>query len=244
MDQGKHFDGILRDWSFDPHSLSVRLVKGTDGRDVMQMRVDLGVLQLETTGRPDQARFGDHTTFLDSLLEKELVSPDFMMDEDQCFEADREFVQYYHRRICWLRLQHYRRAVQDADHTLALMDFCRDHSPDSDWTESHEHYRIFVLFHRAQASALAAVEDTSPEAAVLAINSGLSTIRDIFVEHEADEEFEGDEMIQRLIQLRESLREEYSLGQTLQERLDEAVETEQYELAARLRDELAKRQST
>ena len=31
-------------------------------------------------------------------------------------------MQYYHRRICWLRLQYYQRAVMDADHTLRLMD--------------------------------------------------------------------------------------------------------------------------
>ena len=42
--------------------------------------------------------------------------------------------------------------------------------------------------------------------------------------------------------LRESLRSEYSVGQTLKEQLAEAVEHEQYELAARLRDELSRRE--
>ena len=46
----------------------------------------------------------------------------------------------------------------------------------------------------------------------------------------------------RLTDLRESLRDEYEVGQTLKERLYAAVEQEQYELAARLRDELSRRE--
>jgi hypothetical protein len=241
MSSYKGLDGILQNWEFDPHSLSVRLVKGDDGRDVIQMRVDLGVLQMETQGRPDGLTPNGFASFLDSMLDIEKRDQDFVMDEEQCFEADREFVQFYHRRISWLRLQHYHRAVDDADHTLALMDVCRDHSPEEEWTMSHEQYRPFVLFHRTQASALAALEDADAEEAVAEINLGLEAMRAVFEEHEADEEFDQDEMVLQLIKLRDSLKDEY-IGPTLQERLAEAVQTEQYELAAKLRDELARRQ--
>jgi hypothetical protein len=165
------------------------------------------------------------------------------MDDDQCFEADREFLQYYHRRISWLRLQHYHRAVEDADHTLALMDVCRDHSPDEEWSMSHEQYRPFVLFHRTQAAALAALDETDAEKAIVTLDDGLEQIRDLFIEHEAEEEFEQDEMVLQLYRLRDSLCEEYGIGPSLQQQLDQAVKSEQYELAAQLRDQLAKRQS-
>jgi hypothetical protein len=242
MSCSKGLDEILRDWGFDPHSLSVRLVKGDDGRDVIQMRVDLGILQMETQGRPDGQPMNGFPTFLDHLLDLEQSDPEFEMSDDQCFEADREFVQFYHRRISWLRLQHYHRAVEDADHTLSLMDVCRDHSVDEDWTMSHEQYRPFVLFHRTQAAALAALDEADAETAIAEITSGLEQMREVFVEHEAEEEFDEDEMVQQLSKLRESLREEYEVGPSLQERLAEAVRSEQYELAAMLRDELARRQ--
>lgn len=242
MGSFKGLDAILRDWEFDPHSLAVRLVKGDDGRDVIQMRVDLGVLQMETNGRPDGQTPNGCCTFLDAMLEIEKQDSDFVMDEAQCFEADREFVQFYHRRISWLRLEHYHRAVEDAEHTLALMDVCRDHSPEEDWTMSHEQYRPFVLFHRTQAAALAALDEATPEIAIAEINSGLSAIRAVFEEHEAGEEFENDEMAMQLIKLRESISEQYEVGDSLQQRLADAVRDEQYELAARLRDELARRQ--
>ncbi len=243
MDSSKGLDELLREWKFDPHALSVRLVKGADGRDVIQMRVDLGILQMETQGRPDGEQVEGYATFLDRILELEKQDPDFVMDDDQCFEADREFVQFYHRRISWLRLQHYHRAVEDAEHTISLMDLCRDHSPDDEWTMSHEQYRPFVMFHRTQASALAALDEVDAEKAILALDKGLEEIRVVFVEHEAEEEFDDDEMVVQLMRMRDSLREEYHLGPSLQEQLTEAVKSEQYELAAQLRDELARREA-
>ncbi len=62
---------------------------------------------------------------------------------------------------------------------LGLMDVCRDHSPDEDWTMSHEQYRPFVLFHRTRAAALAELDDHGPEKAIAAINEGLDRIKEV-----------------------------------------------------------------
>ena len=80
-----------------------------------------------------------------------------------------------------------------------------------------------MLFHRTQADALGHLEEDTPENAVQAINTGLETMRQFFVKHEAEEHFEGDELVVRLIELRESLRKEYEVGSTLMEKLAEAV---------------------
>jgi hypothetical protein len=242
MKRHKHLDDLLANWSFDPSNLNVRLVKGKDGRDVIQMRVDMGILQLETTGRPDGELYQGHESVLDYLQQLNLEQPELQLTEQQCMDADREFMQFYHRRICWLRLQFYHRAVMDADHTLRLMDVTEKMSPDEEWTGSHEQYRPFVLFHRTQAHALGQLEEDTAEEAVQAINSGLETMRAFFVKHDAEEHFETDELVVRLVELRESLRSEYAVGQTLKEQLAEAVEHEQYELAAQLRDELTRRE--
>jgi hypothetical protein len=241
MKRELHLDQLLKNWPFDPQSLGVRIVKGEDGRECLQMRVDMGILQLETTGRPDGSHPDGFDSYLELLQNRQLHDHSFVLSEAECAEVDREFMQYYHRRICWLRLQYYRRAVADADHTLRLMDVSRQHSPDEEWTNSHEQYRPFVLFHRTQADALAELEENGAEEAVQAITAGLDRIRELYVEHEVEDQFDEDELVTRLTELRESLRHEYSVGRTLQERLADAVAAEQYELAARLRDELASR---
>jgi len=239
-----NLDSLLRDWPYDPDGVSVRVGEGDDRRDVLHMRVDLGVLQLETTGRPDGIRPEGFETYLDYLISRRLPDgDDFVMTEAQCSEADREFVQYYHRRVCWLALREFERAVDDADHTLALMDFCRDHSPEEQWTISHEQYRPFVLFHRTQAHALAVLEKGGPLAAIQAINDGLAIMKALFEQYEAEEHFEDDELVKRLIDSREALREQHTAGKTLEEQLADAIASEEYELAAKLRDELAQKRA-
>ncbi|TWU58418.1 UvrB/uvrC motif protein [Rubripirellula tenax] len=242
MKRKQHLDDMLSNWKFDPATLNVRMVKGKDSRDLIQMRVDMGVLQLETTGRPDGELVHAHQTMLEWLLQKQLDEPGYVLNEDECNDVDREFMQFYHRRICWLRLEYYSRAVMDADHTLRLMDISGQMSPDEEWSQTHEQYRPFVLFHRTQAAALGELEDDTAEEAVQAINRGLETMRSFFIKHEAEEHFDNDELVVRLIDLRESLRTEYEVGKTLNEKLEEAVAGEQYELAARLRDELTRRE--
>ncbi len=241
MNSGKHLDYLLQQWPFDPDCVCVRLVKGCDGRDCIQLRLDLGILQMETSGRPDGTRPEGYETLLDQLLDAEQQDPDFELDEETCMEIDREFVQYYQRRVAWLRLQYFQRAVQDAEHTLALMDFCRDHSPDEQWTLRHEQHRAFVLFHKTQAAALAAIEEEAADVALKHVDEGLELIHESFVDMGWEDQYESDELVQRLVQLKESLGDEFSVGKSLRERLAEAVATEQYELAARLRDELTKR---
>lgn len=236
-------DRLLESWPYRPGEVLARLVKAADGREVLQMRVDMGVLQLEIEDRPDGTRPNGAPTYYDYLLSQALIDPSFTLTADQCMDADREFVQYYHRRICWLALREYRRAALDADHSLAFMDFVREHSPDEEWTASHEQYRPFVLFHRVQAAALAELEDSGPEAAIREINDGLDRFRALYEEYDGEDELEDDDLIARLVELKESLREHYHLGRTLDEQLADAVRDEQYELAAKLRDELARRKT-
>ncbi len=239
-----NLDAVFKDWLYDPTAVSVRLGEGSDGREVILMRVEMGVLQLEVTKRPDGIRPEGADTYFDHLLQLEMTEGDALsLTEDQCFEIDREFVQFYHRRICWLALQRYEKAVNDAQHSLRLMDFCRKHSPDEQWTLTHEQYRPFVMYHRIQAEALSLLESDSPEDAIQAINAGLDQLNSVFVENEVEEFYEDDELVKRLIDLRETLRTQFEVGQTLQERLTDAVATEQYELAARLRDQLSDRRN-
>ena len=243
MPDPQDIDVLLTEWPFQPGVISARLVTAGDGREVMQMRIEMGVLQMETTGRPDGEHPGGFETYLDYLNSLILHHGEgFALNEEQCMEIDREFVQFYHRRICCLALREFRRAVDDAEHTMALMDFVVNWSADQDYTLSHEQYRPFVLFHRAQAGALVALQESGPEAAIEAINGGLEQIRQLYIKLEAEEQFEQDELVNQLVQMKESLRQEYKVGKTLSEQLADAVSAEEYERAANIRDEIARRQ--
>jgi len=238
-------DAILQKWPYQPGTIRARVVRARGGREVLQMRIELGVLQMEIAHRPDGERPGGADTYLDHLrgLLRSAEKADFQLTEEQCAEMDREFVQYYQRRVCWLALRQFGRVVADADHTLALMDFAAAHSPGDDWTLSHEQYRPFVLFHRTQAASLAALENDGPEAAIEAVTAGLEGIRQTLQQGDQATGIEDDSLVRPLLELRQWVREQYHVARTLGEQLSDAVAKEQYELAAKLRDEIARRRS-
>jgi hypothetical protein len=241
-----HIDTALQGWGYEPGSVQARLVQGGDGRTVIQMRVDLGVLQLETVGRPDGQRPHGCPTYLDYLRRRaraaEKHDRPFVLDEDQCEEADREFLQFYHRRICWLALREYAKAVADADHTLAFMDFLREHSPSEEYTRAHEQYRGFVTFQRTQGAAALALEKDDPEGAINEVHQGLNRLRDFFAAHDAEERMEEDGMVRHLRKIEDFVRREHRIEATLQEQLDRAIANEEYETAARIRDQMRQRE--
>ncbi len=239
-------DAALRGWEVKPGTVQARQVEAADGRKVLQMRLDLGIVQMETDDRPDGARPHGFPTYFQYLNaqsdERGRQGRRFVLNEEQCMEADREFIQFYHRRICWMALEKFERAVADADHTLAFMDFVRDHSPNEEYMQAHEQYRGFVMFHRIESAAALKVQEKVPEAAIDEITSGLEKLQAFFTEHQAEEQIEENPMIEQLRKMEQALRQKHGIEETLREQLAKAVANEQYEVAAKLRDALRRRE--
>lgn len=246
-------DEALQSWPYEPEPGEViaREVRARDGRMVLQVRIELGLLQLEENGRPDGTRPHGFATYLDYLRYRAAgrgqgdgkISP-FKMAADHCTEADREFVQYYHRRVAWLALQRYDRALLDADHTLALMDFVCRHGSGEEYVASHERFRGLVLFHRTQAAAALALERRKPEEAIDVVREGAEQLRFHQDEWGSDDdatEMPNQPLIEQLHVLEQEIRKNFAVAKTLREQLDEAVASEDYERAARLRDQIRAR---
>lgn len=251
----KDIDDALRDWPYDPDAGTVvaRQVRARDGRWVVQVRHELGVLQMETDGRPDGLRPHGFRTFLDYLRHRAAdrgltsansgqVAPTWTMRRDHQGEFDREVVQFYQRRMAWLALHRYDRMLADADHSLALLDFARRHCDDPEFLAGHERFRGLVLFHRAQARAAMALERHEPEQAVDAVREAVAAIQrhhdDWVEEHEDDDETPAPALVEQLHEIEREIRRSFDVGTTLREQLDEAVASEDYERAARLRDQI------
>jgi hypothetical protein len=237
-----NIDHLLQNWKFEPGRPIVRRAQGSNGRDVLQMRVDMGVLQLEIAGRPDGERPHGFPTYYDYLVSAAFQEgTDFALGEERRLEIDREFYQYYHRRLCWLILNEYARAAADAEHSLRLMDFSSANADDREWALMHEQYRPFVMFHQVQATALTKLQADEPESAVQVIDAGLDSLSALFVQHGAEEHFDEDVFVVKLREMQASIKTQFHLGPSLAEQLAAAVAAEQYELAAKLRDRLARR---
>jgi hypothetical protein len=251
----RDIDDALQGWPYDPRSgdILAREVKAKDGRMVVQVRVDLGMLQLEEDGRPDGVRPHGFESYLDYLRHRAAgrgqaaggKAPSWTMGAEHCAEADREFVQFYHRRVAWLSLQRYDKALRDADHTLALMDFVARHGITPEYIASHERFRGLVVFHRTQAAAALALERRRPDEAIDAVHEGAERIlrhqRTWEQDNPDDDMFSSSTLIEQLGVLEDEIRKNFAVEKTLREQLDDAVAREDYEQAARLRDKIRAR---
>src|SRR5438046_3062093 len=108
---------ILKDWSHENGNIKVRKIAGLDGREKLQMRVDLGVLQMEMTGRPD----GQRPHGCESLLSyqqnraalAEAAGEEYELSAEECSELQQEGIQYYHRYVSLFQLNDYAGVIRD-----------------------------------------------------------------------------------------------------------------------------------
>lgn len=254
---------ILQDWPFDPSGINARIVDGDDGEPRLQLRVELGILQLFLDGRPDGERpFGqlsllDHfETLLDqSLSEQEggpggsnahsadddFGKPDkFDLSVDDCRLLREEAAQYYQRYIALMALEDFDRVVRDTSRNLRVLDLCKKHAQAEEDRVVLEKFRPYITMLRSRALASQALKDNEPKAAVLALDDGLESLRSFFAEAGHPQQFERSNEVQMLRGMRDTLMPKLPVSQAaeLRDRLRQAVEQENYELAAILRDEL------
>jgi len=252
---------ILREWPYEPGQINVRLVEGDDGSPKIQMRLDLGILQLETVGRPDGQRPNGYDSLLDyhearidavrdeagavGELEGDEApgddeEPVVTLSEEDCRAIREEAVQFYHRYISLLVLGDYDGVVRDCSRNLRVMDLCRDHAESEEDQQVLEQFRSYVVMMRTRALATQMVTDDEPKAAMFALDDGIEQIRAVYADAGRADEFEGSSEVQLLRGMRDELGTKLPASQKaeLRERLRKALEQENYELAAILRDEL------
>lgn len=239
---------ILAKWPYDDEEgLQVRRIEGRDGSPKLQLRIDLGVMQMEVTGRPDGTRPHGHPSLLeyyrtqaDDYRRKHGWYEGFELDAEECAALRQESLQFYHRRIAFMALQDYVAAADDADHNLEILDLLKAFARSrEDWLAS-EQYRPFILSHRIQCLTLQHLSQDDVRAAVVEVERGIRRIREVFAEHDRLDEFDDSSELAVLEDLKRKLDARYQVGhrQRLQIMLDDALRREDPDLAADLRAQL------
>jgi hypothetical protein len=236
----KDITSILRGWDFDAGEPQVRIVAGDDGRDKIQMRVDLGLIQMELAGRPDGTRPLGAESLLDSLEARAAVEADFRLDPRACQELMREGVQYYHRYLAAFQLQRYDLVARDTERNLRLFAFVVRYATRARDKMLFDRYRPYVTMMRARALAHQALARTDYPAALAALDEGIGGIRQFLREYEQSEDEAECSELDMLLRWRREVESERPIGpvERLEQQLALAVDLEEYEEAARLRDQL------
>ncbi len=238
---------LLRSWPLEPGRINARVIEGRDGRSKLQVRVDLGVLQMEMHGRPDGLRPEGEESLLEHQRRRlhEYVRQTgseigFVLSPEECRALREEAVQYYHRYVALFAIGDFMGVARDAARNLEVFDLCRDFASTDEDRRVLEQLRSSVIMMRTRAEAEQAISQRLPKQALSAIDRGLQEIREVFAEAGLADAYDKANEVQLLRGMRDVLVPKLPVSQRaeLLERLQGALDLENYELAAILRDEL------
>lgn len=238
---------IVDDWEYNPDDVTVRSILGTDGREKIQMRLDLGVLQMEPKGRPDGKRPYGHESLLEYYQEQlQLHSElhgnnvDFVLDSDVCTLLRQESMQFYYRYLSLFHLGRFDEVIRDAERNLRLYDFVHLYGATEEDRMVLEQFRPYVLMMRARAKACAYLEDKDFIAALAEVDLGIEAISKHWVGLDRMDQLDNCREVSFLREWRAKIERTRPLTaeERLQRELRRAVEREDYEHAAQLRDQL------
>lgn len=238
---------ILDEWPYEAGKINVRLVDGADGEPRIQLRLDLGILQMRSSGRPDGVRpFGHesllefHEARLDEMTTAQGSGAEFVLDEDACRELREEALQYYHRYVCLMVLEDFEGVVRDTSRNLRVLDLCAKYAETEGDRAALEQVRPYIVMMRTRALASQALMDNEPKAAIHALDQGLESLREYYSGHDGHGSFDQSNEVQILKGMKDALTPKLPVSQQaeLRQRLQAALSQENYELAAILRDEL------
>lgn len=244
---------LLRGWDYEPGVISVRKITGIDGKTKLQMRLDLGLLQMELVGRPDGLQPHGHESLLEyhehqlrEHLRRNGTELGFHLNSAQCTSLREEAGQYYYRYLSLFVLEEFPGVVRDTARNLRVLDLCARFAVHEQDRSMLEQYRPYILMMHSRAQASILYRERRFTEALKAIDAGLDKVRAFYDRFNQSESFAQSSEARVLKRFAREIRKRIPVDPVakLQTQLDRAVKSELYEEAARLRDEIRKRQVT
>ena len=241
---------VLTGWEYEPGAINVRKIRGDDGVARLQMRLDLGLLQMELSGRPD----GQRPNGCESLLDFYEVQLDehkdrngtelgFHLTSNQCQQLREEAQMYYYRYLSLYVLEDFPGVVRDTERNLRVLDMCGRYAVDEQDRLVLEQYRPYILMMNARASASILFKDKMLVEALAIVEEALANIREFFTKFGQADAYGYSSEVKVLKRFAREIRKKMPIDPVarLQSQLERAVRSEQYEEAARLRDEIRRK---
>jgi hypothetical protein len=233
---------LLQDWPHESGNIKVRKIIGLDGREKLQLRIDLGLLQMEMTGRPD----GHRPHNCESLLQyhqrraarAESRGDDYELTSDQCSELQQEGIQYYHRYLSLFQINDFAAVIRDTQRNLDLFEFVSEHTDRDEVIWSFQQFRPYVLMMNTRAKASILLSDGKFAEAMQEIERGRDAIVDFFQQSNFPEMAQKSSEIAFLEEWLEEVSSKRPLSklEIMQREMELAIASELYERAAELRD--------
>jgi hypothetical protein len=243
----KDITAIVQGWEYESSTINVRKINGMDGLPKLQMRLDLGLLQMELSGRPDGHRPHGSESLLeyheDALRDHKVrngTELGFYLTSEQCQALREEAVMYYHRYLGLFVLEDFPGVVRDTARNLRVLDLCGKFASEEPDRLMLEQFRAYIIMMNSRAAASILYKEGDFPAALDIVKKGLSEIKRFFGRFGQEGLFNQSHEVQVLKSFARDIRRRVPVAPKakLEAELQRAVAREDYEKAARLRDQL------
>jgi hypothetical protein len=233
---------ILKDWPHEPGAIKVRKIVGLDGHEKLQLRIDLGVLQMEMTGRPDGVRPHGCESLLayHQLRAAHAVGrgETYELTPEQCAELQQEGIQYYHRYLSLFQINDFAGVVRDTQRNLDLFTFVAEYTDREELSWTLQQFRPYVLMMNTRAKASIFLAQGKFGEAMIEIERGRDAILEFFQKSNFPELASKSSEIAFLDEWLDEVKAKRPLSklEIMQREMETAIAKELYEKAAELRD--------
>jgi hypothetical protein len=232
---------LLRRWAYEQEA-AVRRLKALDGRDILQVRLPLGVEQYEIDGRPDGLRPQDVESWLEYYgAQARALGREFTLCDGDVEKLYEEGLLYYHRYLLFFQMEEYALCARDTRRNLKLLGFVSRHATPKQ-AEVLEQYRPYILRMNVMARALLRLQgEKDLRGALRLLEAGIRAVEALPpIEDNQVFAFEKVRSLRSLADLHSQLAKQVPVPERtmLAKRLADAVRREDYEEAAHLRDRI------
>ncbi|HOX57540.1 MAG TPA: UvrB/UvrC motif-containing protein [Candidatus Paceibacterota bacterium] len=236
---------ILTGWPFDPEN-DARIVRGDDGREILQVRTPLGIEQYELDDRPDGLRPHGMESALEYHLHR-LNQAKFAGREDQfalspqeCGELFHEGTLYYFRYVRLFQLKDWARTIRDTARNLRAFDFLHRYARREEDQQFMEKWRPYILRVNASAAVMQTMEKGAYDQALKIARDAIQKIEGLAEIEDETFTFERERSLMALRELESQIQKNRPLSELeqLEHQLRRAIDRQEFERAAQLRDRI------
>ena len=237
--------GVLQSWPYDPDD-DARLARGEDGREILQVRTPLGIEQYETEGRPDGSRPHGMESLLEYHLERlakataERRESDFELAPKDCGELFNEGTLYYFRYVRLFQLKDWKRTVRDTTRNLRVFDLVRRYARREEDQQFLEKWRPYIIRVNSTAAVMLELERQAYDKALRLVNDAVERLEKLDAMEDETFRFELERSLIALRELSAQIKKNRPKSEIeqLESQLRRAIERQDFERAAQLRDRI------
>ena len=230
---------LLDEWEYDSGK-TIRIINDCRGNPVMQVRELMGISEFFLEGRPDGSRYRGFDTVLDEVERRIEDSADSFKLAENDFEAlDKESKMFYYRYLLCFQISDFGRVVRDTEHNLRICDITEKYGFGSNMRVSILQYRPFIIKMNAISRAMISLQKNVKELAKDILESAVVKLKALPEVNSSIFIMEKNRSINYLETALKQLG--YCKSDSLEcmkKELMAAVESEDYEKAAELRDRI------